>query len=159
FTAYLHRRTAMEQVAFHPGARMPPGYGSAAFFADLDRDAPPRPGPHFDRSPYLASVYPFGYYALLASWIELLRCCSDRLTVLLFGARALSALLLAGSLAASYAAARELGFGPWRCVLLTGVLGFFPLTSFVSGYVQPDNLSFTLVSLSFYLALRARRRG
>jgi len=37
------------------------------------------------------------------------------------------------------------------------VIGFFPLTSFVSSYIQPDNLSFTLVTLCMYLALRARR--
>src|SRR5262249_27267984 len=37
-------------------------------------------------------------------------------------------------------------------------IGFLPLTTFVSSYVQPDNLAFTLVSACFYLALRARRQ-
>jgi 4-amino-4-deoxy-L-arabinose transferase-like glycosyltransferase len=40
---------------------------------------------------------------------------------------------------------------------LIGIVGFFPMTTFVSSYIQPDNLTFTLVALSTFCALRLRR--
>src|SRR5262249_13081844 len=83
---------------------------------------------------------------------------SARLTVLFFGARIFSVLLLIPSLLLAYAVARELRFTKKRALLFTSIVGFFPLTTFVSSYVQPDNLSFTAVMLWCYLALLVRRK-
>src|SRR5579871_3052575 len=35
YTHYLMDRTAMHALAFHPDAKMPPGYGTAAFYDSL----------------------------------------------------------------------------------------------------------------------------
>jgi hypothetical protein len=40
---------------------------------------------------------------------------------------------------------------------LLAAIGWFPLTTWVSAYVQPDNLAFTAVALVFYLSVRLRR--
>jgi hypothetical protein len=157
YTFYLGRRARTAEVAFNPSAKMPPGYGTRAFYQALDRDAPSPDALPIDRPSQLAAVYPFGYYALLAGWIELVRSWKDGVVAVFFGARVFSVLLLCASLVLSYGTARLLNFRPGFCLLATACLGTFPLTSFVASYVQPDNLSFTLVSLCFYLALRARR--
>ena len=155
YTAYLEKRTRALEISFSPGAKVEPGYGTAKYFAALDRDVPPAnevTGPN-----QLAAVYPFGYYTVLAGWIGLVRLFSDSLTVTFFAARIFSVILLAVTLVASYGAIRLLGFSIWFALLLTAGIGLFPLTSFVSSYIQPDNLSWTLVSCSYYFALRGRR--
>jgi hypothetical protein len=158
FTAYLQRRTAAFEISFSPGAKVEPGYGTADYFAALDRDAPPEPalvsGPN-----HLAAIYPFGYYTALAGWIGLVRLFSDSLTVTFFAARIFSVMLLAVTLTAAYSVVRLLGFSQRFALLLTAGVGLFPLTSFISSYVQPDNLSWTLVTLGYYFALRGRRNG
>src|SRR5262249_50022922 len=86
-----------------------------------------------------------------------LHACTGRIVVLFFGARIFSALLLVCTLLLVYGTARELQLKKGFALLLTACVGLFPLTSFVSSYIQPDNLAFTLVSLCFYLTLAARR--
>ena len=134
-------------------------YGTAAFFAAIDRDALRGETIRIDRSPSLTKVYPFGYYAILACSIALLHRVRDSVVFLFFGARLLSVLLLGCSLALSYGIGRRLRLGPAGASRLTAIIGFFPLTTLVSSYVQPDNLGFALVSLCLYLALVARDRG
>jgi 4-amino-4-deoxy-L-arabinose transferase-like glycosyltransferase len=157
-TAYLARKTWTGEVAFHPSARMPPGYGTRAFYKALDREAPPLDSVRVERPSQLAALYPPGYYTLLAGWIGLVRLGKDSVVTVFFGARVLSVVLLSASLVLTYGTARLLHFPRWFSLLLTAGIGTFPLTSFVSSYIQPDNLAFTLVSLCFYLALRARRQ-
>jgi 4-amino-4-deoxy-L-arabinose transferase-like glycosyltransferase len=154
---YLRGRTATRQMIEHEVTGMPADYGTRAFYEALDRDAPPG-RPQLAEGPFLLRLYPFGYYALLAAWLQLARGGGDGVTVLFFGARLLSVLLLVCSLLLTYATARALRLRPALALLITAVIGFFPLTTFMSSYVQPDNLAFTLVSLCFWLALRARRR-
>ena len=140
YTAYLQERTCAYEISFSPGAKMAPGYGTAEFFAALDRDAPAAPkrvaGPN-----QLAAIYPFGYYTLLAGWIALVRLFTDSLTVTFFAARIFSVLLLAVTLVATYGTIRLLDFSRRFALLLTAGIGLFPLTLFISSYVQPDNLS------------------
>jgi hypothetical protein len=157
YTHYLLDRSAEQTIPFHPEARMPPGYGLASFYAEVDAHRPSDDRFSPEEPPGLAWVYPFGYYALLACWIHLLTGLSSSLVFIFFGARLLSVVLLMGSLLCTYATARELRLGRGLSLLLTGIIGLFPLTLFVSSYVQPDNLSFTLVSLCSYLALAAHR--
>jgi hypothetical protein len=156
-TQYLADRTATAAVAFHGDVRMPPGYGTPAFYAALDRERPPLDDAPLP-PPGLAWVYPYGYYALLAGWLAVWERLDGSLTSLFFGARLFSVALLAATLLFSYGAARELGHRRRFCLLVTAAMGFLPLTLFVASYVQPDNLSFALVSACFYLSLRVGRR-
>jgi 4-amino-4-deoxy-L-arabinose transferase-like glycosyltransferase len=167
YTWYMMGVSESDRIAFHPRQKAPANYGTKGFFDDLDRNAPPEMSGDAERQPrvwdrparygYLA-VYPFGYYALAAAWMRVVRAFSPRLSVLFFGARSLSVLLLICSLLLVYATSRELRLGRGRALLLTAIIGFFPLTSFVSSYVQPDNLCLTLAMLCFYLGLYFRRR-
>ncbi len=157
YTLYLQKRAHTVDVAFHPSVKMPAGYGTAAFYEALDRDAPPS-ACRIDTPSQLAALYPFGYYALLAGWIDLVRLGQEGVVAVFFGARLFSVVLLAASLLLSHGTVRLLGCRPGFSLLITACIGSFPLTSFLSSYVQPDNLAFTLVSLCFYLTLRARRR-
>lgn len=158
YTRYLVERTQTRAFPFDLTLKVPADYGTAAYFETLDRD---RPGPEtlaVERPPTLVWVYPYGYYGLLACWLESLFRIRDSLVFAFYGARLFSVLLLMVSLAAIYGTLREMGKRRGFSLWLTGVIGFFPLTTFIGSYVQPDNLSLTLVSLSFYLTLAARRQ-
>lgn len=167
YTSYLVQISDLDRIAFNPAVKAPSNYGSKRFYADLDIHAPPemsgdlagqqKPWDVSGRNGY-QDVYPFGYYAATAAWMRLVRLLSARLSVLFFGARSFSVLLLICSLLLVYANAREMRFTQARALLLTAIIGGFPLTSFVSSYVQPDNLCLTLVLLCSYLALVLRRK-
>ncbi len=43
---------------------------------------------------------------------------------------------------------------PWVSVALVAAIGLLPLTSFVSSYIQPDNLAYTLVSAALFYGVR-----
>ena len=159
WSAYLVEKTGFDAVAFNRAARMEPGYGSRRLYRAWDRDAPLRETIRIARPPMLASVYPYGYYLLLAGWLEVVGLFTDRVTTTFFAARGLSVAMLAFSLILGYMAARELRIGRGMALAATAIVGFFPMTTFVASYVQPDNLAFALVSLGLYLALRAARRG
>ena len=155
-TNYLIRRTGFFNVIWESRIGMAPDYGRETYYSNLDRNAPPissTPG----KNPYIVSLYPFGYYALVAGWLAALGPLHLSLVGTVFAARILSVVLLAITLLLTYGVARELKIKPALALVMTAVIGFLPLTSFVSSYVQPDNLSFTLMTLCMYLALRARR--
>jgi hypothetical protein len=158
YTRYLAERTEAHSIAFNPPAKVPPGYGTRAFFHALNHDKPGNTNLAFNAPPSLAYYYPFGYYGLLALWIGLLRCFTANLVTLFFGARILSTMLLVFSLLFINATLRRQGFGRGISLALTLAVGIFPLTSFVCSYIQPDNLSLALVSASFYFGVRAREQ-
>jgi hypothetical protein len=155
-TNYLVRKTGFLDVLFESSVGMSRDYGTRAYYADLDRNAPPT-GSAPTKNPFIVSLYPFGYYALVAIWLAVLSPLHLSLVGMFFAARILSVVLLAMTLFLTYAVARELKLKPALALTLTAVIGSLPLTSFVSSYIQPDNLGFTLVTLSIYLSLRARR--
>ncbi len=156
YTPYLAERCRSGAIAFQPQSKMPPEYGSWDYFVALDREAPSPTSVAITSPNKPFAVYPFGYYALLASWIGLLHFIHDGPVFIFFGARLLSVVLLIVTLLTIDATLRRLHFRPWTALLVTACIGFFPLTTFVAAAVQSDNLSFTLVSLSFYLAVRLR---
>lgn len=155
YSLYLVDRTELATVHFNAAAKMPPGYGTADYFAALDRDRPPRPA-RIEAPPAQAYYYPFGYYGLLALWIGGVRQFSDSLVVTFFAARAFSTVLLVVTLLFTHATLKALGYRSRFRLVLTAIIGLFPLTSFVSSYVQPDNLGLTLASAAFYFAVRVR---
>src|SRR5262249_33286029 len=161
----LIANTNSRAMFWHFEAKAPPGYGTSEFYNRLDNGAPSESGENMEGAPKdklrledLIGEYPFGYYAAVAAWMGMLHRFSGRLTVLFFGARIFSVLLLIPSLLLVYAVARELRITKKRALLFTGIVAFFPLTTFVSSYVQPDNLSFMAVMLCCYLALLVRRK-
>jgi hypothetical protein len=157
WSRYLQERTRAFEIAHSPGGKIAPGYGTADYFARLDRDAPREVSIHVGGPNHLAAVYPFGYYTLLAGWIALVRQFSESLTVTFFAARIFSVILLAFTLPLTYGTLRLMAFPRWFALILTAGIGLFPLTSFVSSYVQPDNLSWMFTTLCYFLALRWRR--
>lgn len=161
YTLYLIEASDFQRIRYHAAEKVPVGYGSLEYFRTLDQNAPSGPAGVTDLSPqdnpWLMMGYPFGYYTLVAVWLDLLSLFSDRVSVLFFGARILSVFLLAGSLILGYAILRELRLTKVRSLALVAAVGFFPVVTFVSAAVQPDILSFFLSTLSFYCALRLRR--
>jgi hypothetical protein len=157
YSLYLWERTEQGTICFNGSAHMPPGYGTRAYYRALDRDAPSASDIHINIPPALAYGYPFGYYGLLALWLRLIHCFSGRLTVLFFGARLLSTVLLVSTLCLIHATLRRIGCRSAFALFLTACIGLFPLTTMIASSIQPDNLGFTLVSLVFYLSVKARQ--
>jgi hypothetical protein len=157
FTLHLEARTQAKQLRFRSDVKVVPGYGTRDFFAAIDRSAPKLDRPPF-RAPFLVTEYPVGYYALTALWVVAWQPVFSGLVASLFVARSFSVLLLGVGLLAGFGVFRGLGASPGRALLLTAAVGAFPLTSFVSSYVQADNLAFAGGALSLWLALRAARQ-
>src|SRR5262249_7265049 len=156
-TTYLCAFTNCNAIALHPYEKAPAGYGSKSFYRDLDRDAPEFNKSTRSDAPVMLNMYPFGYYTLAALWVAAIRVFSTRPTASFFGMKFLSSILLTASLLLVYATCRELRMGAKRSLLFTGIFGFFPLTSFMSSYIQPDNLSLTLVMFCCYTGLLVHR--
>jgi hypothetical protein len=163
YTLYLIHVTDEDGILTRPGTKVPAGYGTASYYRELDKHVPQRsedaPAPDARKKYGILTLYPFGYYGLVAAWMGGIgNFAGNRLSVLFFSARILSVILLGLSLLLSYAIFRRLRLKPGRGLFLTAAVGFFPLTSYVSSYVQPDNLSFALVMLCCYLALLLREK-
>jgi 4-amino-4-deoxy-L-arabinose transferase-like glycosyltransferase len=158
YTNYLMERSGAGPIVFNVPAKVAPDYGTDTFFERLDADAVPWNEAEVREAPILFRMYPFGYYALLAVWVNGLQQLNARLSFVFFGARLLSVLMLAGTLLLSYGTLRALRQPRTTSLLVTAVVGFFPLSSFIASYIQPDNLSWLLVSACFYLSLQVRRQ-
>jgi len=161
YTLYLADSTDFQRLRFHPEEKVSPDYGTAAYYDRLDRNAPHSPAQIPDLqpqdNPWLVTGYPFGYYALVAVWLGILGRFTGSVVALFFGARILSVVLLVGSLVLTYATTRELRLSKARALALTFIVAFFPLTTFVSSSIQPDNLSFLVMLICIYLSLLIRK--
>jgi hypothetical protein len=155
FTKYLVEKMDFVRMKYYWDRKVPAGYGTRDYFRVLDAGAPgPAPPPR--ENPWLVRGYPAGYYAAAALWMRLTA--PNTPSRLFFSARLFSVPLLAVSLLLCYGVLVKLGLGRWQALALTACVAFFPLTTFVSAAVQPDNLSLPLVLLSVYLALGRRLR-
>jgi hypothetical protein len=159
YTKYLLRASDFDRIAWHSSMRVPPGYGSKPYFARVDAFAPHvAPSSSFGgRISYIVPLYPFGFYALEALWMRAVSYFTGSTVAIFFAARLLCVLLMMVGLYFNYRTAINLGVPAWVSVALTAAVGLFPLTSFVSSYVQPDNLAFTLVSAALFFATQLRR--
>jgi hypothetical protein len=159
YTLHLTDATRMYKVRLSEEEKVPEDYGTKAFYERIDRTAPRSPvrteGLTPLDNPGMVSGYPFGYYALVAVEMWVARLFSDSLVSMFFSARLLSVVLLIVSLAFSYAVLRQVHSR--NALGITAIVGLFPVTTYVSSCVQPDNLSLTLVVLSWYLGLSAYR--
>lgn len=154
YTKYLMRATDWERVVSHSSMRAPAGYGSHAYFARLDAAAPSMRTPTAPngRVNYIAPYYPFAFYGLEALWMHATTLLTGSIAAAFFAARLLCVFLTMLGLYFNYRTALNLGIPRWTSVALVAAVGFFPLTTFVSSYVQPDNLAYMLVSAALFFA-------
>jgi len=138
--------------------RAPADYGKPAFFARLNHTAPDRATGDYRTPPTYVPLYTYGYYGLLALWIGTVRQLTTNIVTLFFACRLFNTALLGPTLILCYGIMRELHFKATYALALTALVGFFPMTTFVAAYIQPDNLALALCSLCWYLALVSRRR-
>src|ERR1700675_579529 len=164
YTLYLSDSTDFQRLKFHAEEKVSPDYGTVVYYQRLDRNAPHSPADVPDLqaqdNPWVITLvtgYPFGYYALEAVWLWIIAKFTGSVVSLFFGARILSVVLFACSLVVNYATTRELRLGKARALALTFIVAFFPLTTFVSSSIQPDNLAFLLMLLCVYLSLLIHR--
>jgi len=157
---YIDGQIGFRRLRYDPTARIRGDYGSPAFVAAFDAHAPrpsdriPPPG---SRLPYISFLYPALYYGLVASAMRLSDAATHSLWRDLLAARTVGVVLLGLTLGAAARVFRALRFSRGQTVLGLICVGWFPLTSWVAGYVQPDNLSFALVTVSLWLGLRWQR--
>ncbi len=161
YTKYLMRVADFDRIAWHSSMRVPPGYGSRAYFARIADDAPHVRGvaAQDGKINYITRLYPFGFYALEALWMRAVALLGGSLVTMFFAARLLCVFLLMVGLYFNYRTAINLGLPRRTSVALVAAVGFFPLTTFVSSYVQPDNLAYALVSAALFLATELNHRG
>src|SRR6185369_5309889 len=161
YTLYLIDATEFQRIRFHPEEKVRSDYGTADYYRSLDAAAPQQPAQLPDLlpqdNPWMVTAYPFLYYALAAFFLKVMSVFGGGPAWLFLCARFLSVALLAGSLVLTYKVLRELHWRKERALMLTAVVAFFPLTTFVSAAVQPDNHALLLVLLSWYLTLRLRQ--
>lgn len=159
---YLEDASDFRSIRFNFDGRVAPGYGSREFYRNVDARAPQVAADFLDRTggrvPWIARQYAYLYYALDALAIGVGALVSGGSAVAeFFAARLFNVVLLGISLVLSYLTLRELGIRKALALPLLAAIGWLPLTSWMSAYVQPDNLAFTAIALVFYLAVRLRR--
>ena len=155
YVAYLLQVTDATALKWKSFVKVSPDYGSLPYFQAIDKHAPDKFGcAQIKSNPIIMAVYPVGYYALTALWLRLISHWSTSLTVLFFAARLFSVFLLGWALTMSYLTMQELKLERWQSILILATIAFFPLVTFVASSIQPDNLSFALLSTSFFLNLR-----
>jgi 4-amino-4-deoxy-L-arabinose transferase-like glycosyltransferase len=164
YTQYLEQVSNFRATRFNPDGRVPPGYGTAAFYRSVDAGKP-RVDPHlFERPhhavPYVAAAYSFVFYGLEAVAAGTsLALTGGSLTTAFFVMRLLCVGFMAAMLVLSFLTMRALHIDRVRALLLTAAVGWFPLFSWHAGYIQPDNLACATIALCLYLSLLISRRG
>ena len=154
----LEDQAAVAVIAEKPDVKAAAGYGSAAYYASVDRAISQGEPTGQLLNPPLLRYYPFGYYLLDAAAMGLTSLFTTSPVALFFAARLLSAALLVPSLLFTFLLLRRLRCGLALSLALTAVIGLFPMTSMIASSVQADNLSFTLVVLALLAALELRGR-
>jgi hypothetical protein len=160
---FVDAQIGFRRLRYNPAARIRSDYGSRAFIVRFDAQAPRRSNrvpPPGSTLPYISFLYPALYYVVVATAMRITDVVAGgSLWSDLLAARFVGILLLALTLAVSTRIFRMSGFSKGQTLLALVCVGWFPLTSWVAGYVQPDNLSFALVTLVLWLGIRWQRSG
>jgi hypothetical protein len=159
YTRYLEAVTGFRGMRYSSYGRVPEGYGTRAYFARVDAGAPHVTPASSDTRPLplYAHAYPFGFYALeagvmaLAGWFH-----PGSLVSQFFAARLFCVALLVPTLLCSYGIFRYTKLSRTVALLLTASIAFFPLTSSIFAYVQPDDFVAALVTAILLAALHLR---
>ena len=151
------RDSDLLRISHHNDQRVAATYGSNLYREairienEVYRDYSPRTSGAV--RPELASVYPFVPYALYA--LVALPFRGDVLSAL-YACRFASVAFTAIGILGWSGILRRIGIGKVHAIALVTIVAFFPLTSFVGSYVQPDTVAFAIVSLLLLVALRIR---
>ncbi|MGH7747942.1 MAG: hypothetical protein ACREQ5_24755, partial [Candidatus Dormibacteria bacterium] len=124
---FLARVSKLRRMRYDPGARVVPGYGTAAYFRAAAAEAPEPSAASFGPGrpfPYVAYFYPIGAYAFFASAIASGFALGHSLIAAFFAARLADVALLVPTLLAAYAIFRP-RFGDPAALLATAALGLF----------------------------------
>ncbi len=159
---YLMRATDYRRMRYNNHASVHPGYGTPAYFRSLDADAPQpsnaRPADGA-RVPYVLAFYPSTYYyavatAMRAGWSAF----GHSLSAAIFAGRFLNVLMLASTLVLGYAVLSEMSFTSAQRIMLLAGIAFFPLSTWMGAYIQPDNQSALLMTATLLAALALRKK-
>lgn len=155
---YLQTATFFRANRYNPWGKLPRNYGTRDFERKIDANAPalegrvPAPG---SGMPYVMFAYPAGYYVLVAEAMALAAAVHPAsLVALMLAARLTSVACLPPTLILAYGIFIRLRLGRATALLCTLAVAWLPLTSWVFGYVQPDDLTTLLLTASLYVALR-----
>ena len=159
YPTYLEEQAGVAVITEKPDVKAPAGYGTIGYYSSVDSGVHPAETAQQLLDPPLLRYYPFGYYLLDAAVMGITSLFTGSPTSLFFAARALSAGLLAVSLVLTFLVLRRLGCRRTLALMLTGVVGLFPMSTMLSASVQSDSLSFTLATLALLAALELRRRS
>jgi hypothetical protein len=159
---YLEDNSGFRTMRYNQDGRVVSRYGTPEYFRKLDAGAPSASSDFLARAggrvPWVARQYAYLYYALDAVAIGIGALVSGGSAVAeFFAARLFNVVLLGITLALIWLTLVELRLDPVLRLVILAAMAWFPLTSWVSAYVQSDNLAFTAVALVFYLAVRLRR--
>ncbi len=159
---YLMKVTDYRRMRYNNHAAVRDGYGTRAYLRALDAAAPqpsneePSAGA---RVPYVLAVYPSTYYyavatAMRAGWTAF----GQSLSAAIFAGRFLNVVMLASTLALGYAVLLEMSFTSVQRMMLLAGIAFFPLSTWMGAYIQPDNQSALLMTATLLAALALRKR-
>jgi hypothetical protein len=158
---YLMTATKYRRLRYNNHAAVHDGYGTLAYFRALDVGAPPPSNTipsEGARVPYALAFYPSTYYyvvaaAMLGGWSAL----GHSLAAAIFAGRFVNVAMLAVTLALAYAALAYLPFTSAQRIMLLGGIAFFPLSTWMGAYIQPDNQSALLMTATLLAALALRK--
>lgn len=158
YTKYLMKVSDYGRIAGHSPMHVPASYGTRAYYTRIDAGAPSlqQQTPSNGRVNYIVRLYPFGFYALEALWMGAVATLTHSMADVFFAGRILCVLLTMLGLYFNYRTTLNLGIGRWTSVVLVGAIGLFPMTSLISSYIQPDNLTYALVSAALFFATQLR---
>ncbi len=161
-TRYLMDVTQYRRLRYDKYAAVRNGYGSASYFRRIDAGAPrPSGAPPGSggRVPYVLAFYPSPYYYLVAAAMRAgWTIAGKSVSGAFFAARLLNVAFFAATVGFAYAVLRKMRFTPRQRLMLLVGIAFFPLATWVGGYVQPDNQSALLMTMGLFGALALRER-
>ena len=146
-----------QRMTFHANERVSKSYGTSAFFeqvrgdTDIYRSYSPLQA-RAVRSP-LTSVYAFVPYALYAVAAYPFR---HDVVASLAACRFASVVFTGFAILIWSRILRRLHVRKVHALALLAIVAFFPLTSFIGSYVQPDGVAFLIVSALLLVTLRIR---
>ncbi len=160
-TRYLMGVADYRRLRYDSRAAVPRGYGTDAYFRAADAGAPYPTGsvPQVGQAiPYVLAFYPSTYYyevalAMRAGWTLF----GHSLTAAFFAGRFLNVAMLSCTLLIAYRICVESSFSAFQRLMLLSGIAFFPLSTWMGAYIQPDNQSALLIAASLLACITLRK--
>ena len=158
---YLAHATDYRRLRYNSHAIAPSGYGTSTYFAKLDLGAPgpsgsiPRRGATI---PYALALYPSPYYfmvgsAMRAVWLLF----GHSLSTAFFAGRLLNVAMLSLTLVLAHGVLCSMRLAPRSRLMLLAGIAFFPMSTWLGAYIQPDNQTALLMTSTFACGLALRK--